>query len=164
MATPKKTTTKTAIGKATSKIVKKVATKKAVTKKPAIGKVVKKATVAKTATKAKPAAKPEALKRAAFSGNCNHLKFGKDINAKTLEGYNKSIFGIEFKLEGIEHTDSHYWTAFIVNTKTKKRSEKRTRLDYLFNYLRIPKGLSTDSVIEKVNTCITKAEKALATA
>ena len=159
MATTKKPTTKTAIGKATSKIVKKATTKPAA--KPTVKKAATKPAIGKTSAKpaAKVTAKPEPLKKASFSGNLNKLKFGKNISAADIEAYNKKIFGKAFTLSDIEF-DGHYWTATITATATKKTATKRLRMDYFLNYLRCPEGLRTDAITKLINVA---AEKALAT-
>lgn len=64
--------------------------------------------------------------------------FGSKVSAEEVEAMILSTFGSLFKVSKVEFVDSHYWYCDL-KLKGSKLSAKKVRIDYLVNYLRIPR-------------------------
>ena len=88
--------------------------------------------------------------------NLHHLKFGKDVDAKTVKGYVSKIWGGTFKVTNIHHEDGHYWKGDISHGK---ETVENYRLDYFLNWAKMPGKLKTPETVAVQKKVIAAAAK-----
>ena len=114
---------------------------------------VKDATKAPKRSPKKAAAKAGTVKTGV---NLHHLKFGKDVDAKTVKGYVSKIWGGTFKVTSIHHEDGHYWKGDISHGK---ETVENYRLDYFLNWAKMPGRLKTPETVAVQKKVIAAAAK-----
>lgn len=67
--------------------------------------------------------------------------FGKNISAEGVHAAIEKVFGTLFITKNIKFVDKHYWYCDL-KLKGSKLAAKKVRVDYLVNYMRIPRAFS----------------------
>lgn len=92
----------------------------------------------KTSKKTNKKANKKVDKKADKKVSTKRFTFGKKVESKQVESYIKETFGNKFKIIDVEFVDEHYWYCSI-QLKGTDLVAKKVRVDYLVNYLRIPR-------------------------
>ena len=80
-------------------------------------------------------------------GNLNGFRFGSKIDAATVESYIDEAWKGTLELISADF-DGHYWWGTFRNAETGEVSQI-VRADYTANYMRVPEGLESDSVVAR---------------
>ena len=137
---------------ATKRIAKLEAeTKPAVPSKPT--KEAKPAKPAKKATK-KVAKKAEKVEpKTSGRKSTKRFTFGKHVTAAEVKSMITKTFGDLLVVSKVEFVDQHYWYCNL-KLKGTKITAKKVRVDYLVNYLRIPRAFKAErkAILEQAQT------------
>lgn len=121
-----------------------------------VAKEAKKASKTKTAKVVEPTPKTDDKPKSKGRTSTKRFTFGSKVSAEEVENMIKDTFGSMFKISKVEFVGSHYWHCDL-KLKGSKLVAKKVRVDYLVNYLRIPRVFkeSRKAILEQAQTACT---------